>query len=233
LLRPGAVVIDIGANIGSHTLPLAKLVGSGGHVYAAEPTLYAFAKLKKNLKRNADLAKRVTAMHCYLLAKAGSVVPDTAYSSWPLNGGRGLHALHGGRPMPIGNAVALTLDEFVTKMGLSRIDLIKLDVDGAEAEVLAGARETIAHFHPPLLVEFAPQDDVERDSFSEMVHFLTSMNYDYYDVQHRRVLPHDLKALKNEILVGSSVNVLCLPKRAGFSAGRALRAHRQDRNIEQ
>lgn len=231
VLKPGAVVIDIGANIGAHTLPLAKLVGADGHVYAFEPTLYAYAKLQKNLEQNADLAKRVTALHCYLVRQAGSAVPDTVYSSWPLDGGGGLHALHGGRSMPTGDAAAVTLDDFVTQMGLSNIDLIKLDVDGAEAEVLAGARKTIAQFRPPLLVEFAPQEHEERDAFGEMVSFLASMNYTFHDFQRERVLSGELNVLREEVKIGYSINVLCLPKRgrAGEVTERAMDAHRQER----
>src|SRR4030095_4914874 len=49
LLEPGAVVLDIGANIGAHTLPMARRVGPNGKVYAFEPTQFAFQKLQNNI----------------------------------------------------------------------------------------------------------------------------------------------------------------------------------------
>jgi hypothetical protein len=49
-IKPGDVVLDIGANIGAHTLRLARLVGSSGRVLAFEPTIYAYAKLRSNLE---------------------------------------------------------------------------------------------------------------------------------------------------------------------------------------
>ena len=48
-VKPGATVLDIGANIGSHTLQLARLVGPSGRVLSFEPTDFAFGKLRKNL----------------------------------------------------------------------------------------------------------------------------------------------------------------------------------------
>src|SRR5690348_2077690 len=55
IVRPGNCVLDIGANIGAHTLTLAKLVGSAGKVFAFEPTDFAFEKLQTNLSLNPEL----------------------------------------------------------------------------------------------------------------------------------------------------------------------------------
>ena len=59
-IRPGDVVLDVGANIGAHTLVFADLVGGNGKVYAFEPTSYAVNKLTVNAKLNRSLAERVT-----------------------------------------------------------------------------------------------------------------------------------------------------------------------------
>src|SRR6266850_1982257 len=55
LIPPAAVVLDIGANVGAHTLHLARAVGEDGRVYAFEPTVYAFDKLQRNLALNPDI----------------------------------------------------------------------------------------------------------------------------------------------------------------------------------
>src|SRR5262245_26854893 len=59
VIQPRMVALDIGANIGAHTLPMSQLVGPAGQVYSFEPTLYAFEKLQKNLSLNRDLASRI------------------------------------------------------------------------------------------------------------------------------------------------------------------------------
>src|SRR5258708_21501632 len=65
LVSPGSLVLDIGANIGAHTLDLAQLVGPNGRVIAFEPTDYAFRKLGRNLDLTPELKSRATASHCF------------------------------------------------------------------------------------------------------------------------------------------------------------------------
>jgi hypothetical protein len=91
LVKPSSVVLDIGANIGIHTMLLAKLVGPSGRVLSFEATDYAVQKLRRNLDLNSQLAERVTLFHCLLAAKDGGDVPDSIYSSWPLTESKGLH----------------------------------------------------------------------------------------------------------------------------------------------
>ena len=211
LLGPGSIAIDIGANIGAHTLPMARLVGEGGHVYAFEPTVYALGRLRTNLSSNLDLAARVTAIHAYLAGRPGVTVPDAIHSSWPLENAQDLHALHRGRMMPTGNAAGLTLDAFITALEVPRVDFVKIDVDGSEAAVLAGARDTIQRFRPALLVEFAPQERGDC-AIAEIVSFLSRMQYRLHQLRRRKELPLDADALCRRIKVGSSMNVLCLPE---------------------
>lgn len=211
LLEPGSIAIDIGANIGAHTLPMARLVGESGHVYAFEPTVYALGRLRTNLSRNPDLAARVTVVHAYVAGRPGVTVPDAIHSSWPLENAQDLHVLHRGRMMPTGNAAAMTLDAFITAHEVPRVDFVKIDVDGSEAAVLAGARDTIQRFRPALLVEFAPQERGDG-AIAEIVSFLTRMRYRLHQLRRRKELPLDADALCSRIKVGSSMNVLCLPE---------------------
>src|SRR4051794_6121732 len=63
-VAPGSVVLDLGANIGAHTIPLAGLVGPQGRVHAFEASEWAFEKMSRNLAINPDLVARVSANHC-------------------------------------------------------------------------------------------------------------------------------------------------------------------------
>jgi hypothetical protein len=84
LTEPSSLVLDIGANIGAHTLLLASLVGPNGRVMAFEPTDFAFRKLRRNLDLNPQLASRVETLRCFLTANDGTSIPSAIYSSWPL-----------------------------------------------------------------------------------------------------------------------------------------------------
>src|SRR6202008_4652242 len=68
LVKPGDVALDIGANIGAHTLGLARSVGPQGRVFAFEPTDFAFQKLLQNLSLNADLQARTSPRQLLLSA---------------------------------------------------------------------------------------------------------------------------------------------------------------------
>jgi hypothetical protein len=81
LTEPSSLVLDIGANIGAHTLHLAGLVGPKGRVMAFETTDFAFGKLRRNLDLNPPLASGVEAFHCFLTASDQASVPDAIYSS--------------------------------------------------------------------------------------------------------------------------------------------------------
>lgn len=77
LVSPGGYVLDVGANIGSHTLPLALLVGSTGKVLAFEPTRFAVEKLRANAALNPDLQSHVEAHQLLLAGASTDEVPQS------------------------------------------------------------------------------------------------------------------------------------------------------------
>src|SRR6266481_4647933 len=128
LVKPSSVVLDIGANIGVHTLLLARLVGPSGRVLSFEPTEFAIQKLCRNLDLNRDLAKRVTPFHFFLASNDGADVPASIYSSWPLVEGEDLHAKHLGQPMPTNAARARSIDGVLAELGSSLEELVSFFV---------------------------------------------------------------------------------------------------------
>lgn len=211
-LSPGSVALDIGANVGAHTLPLAAAVGAGGRVIAFEPTSWAFRKLEANLDLNPALSGRVRAEHALLIGTGESAPPVEAYASWPLVGRAGLHPEHLGRLMGTGGARAVTLDAYAAETGLDRLDFVKLDVDGAEPEVLAGGAQTMACHRPAMVMELAPYLYEEASGrFESLVGFLTTNRYRATHLRTGRPLALDAHRLRMAIPAGSSLNVLCLP----------------------
>lgn len=147
-LRPyapeGALVIDVGANVGFFTLRFARWVGPEGRVIAIEPEQQNFAELTRRLEEG-KLAKRVEAHRAVADANPGEVRlvinPDHP----------GDHRLgEQGLPVP-----AVTIDGLTEHLSRTP-SLIKIDVQGAEMRVLAGAERTLQHAKPALFIEVDP-----------------------------------------------------------------------------
>lgn len=148
LVGPGSIVLDVGANIGCHTVPLASRVAPKGIVIAFEPQRLVFQLLCANAALNC-LGNVVCYPHAVGAATGVAVIPAKAPRQSFNFGGV---ALKNDGP---GERVAVTT---IDSLGLSACHLIKIDVEGMEAAVLAGAKNTIQAFHPVLFVENNRED---------------------------------------------------------------------------
>lgn len=212
LVKEGDVVLDIGANLGAHTLPLAKLAGATGCVHAFEASDDAFRRLRTNIDLNPDLEKRITTHQILLAADSAAAKPDGIPSSWPLHAGGGdrLHPVHLGCYHSVSGAVVMSLDEWAARVQLEKIDFIKLDVDGYEIDVLEGAASLMARHRPLLLMEFMPYVYPERGTtFARLLEVLSGFGY---AAESLRGEPLELVAeLAQRIPSGGSMNVLLRP----------------------
>ena len=142
LLRPGDVAIDVGANIGALTVPLARLVQPGGAVVAFEPQRTIFEVLCNNLRLN-GLAN-VTAFCRAAGSEPGTIrVPPLDYQRTNNFGGVALGGASGEEVQLV------TIDS----LALPRLRLVKVDVEGMEHDVITGARATIERLKPAIYVE--------------------------------------------------------------------------------
>ncbi len=129
------VCLDIGANVGYHSILLARLA-SEGLVFAFEPTS-TFEMLQQNIDH----------------AGVGNVTPvKRAISSRKWFGSDEIYRIWGSRPERIETEFD-TIDSFVSEMGLHRVDLIKIDIDGFDLDALWGSQETLRRFSPVVVVE--------------------------------------------------------------------------------
>jgi FkbM family methyltransferase len=209
LTEPSSLVLDVGANIGAHTLHLANLVGPKGRVMAFEPTDFAFRKLRRNLDLNPSLASRVEAFHYFLTASDGASVPKAIYSSWPLAVEAGLHAKHLGREMQTESAQARSLDSVLSESADRKVQLVKLDVDGFECDVLRGATSMLRDARPIFVFELAPYLLEERGaSLDQLLFYFIPNGYRFYDERTQKRLPSGAKELQRLLVDGESMNVI-------------------------
>jgi FkbM family methyltransferase len=146
LARPGTTAFDAGANVGLFTVPLALAVGSQGRVLAFEPAPGTVARLRENLRRNG--LENVSVVEAALGAKRGSATlvleADSAYNSTAPTP----TAAAGGAEVRVER-----LDDVWVEAGRPEVSVLKVDVEGAEVEVLAGAAELLRSGRPAVLVE--------------------------------------------------------------------------------
>lgn len=150
---PDGAVLDVGANIGTWTLPAAAHLRQG-HVYAFEPTDFAHAKLRRNLELNPQLAGRVTVTQSFVAETNSDHSSMVAYSSWPVVDvpAASVHPIHKG-VAKAAVPVQTSIDAFVREHNLPRLSLIKIDTDGHEFAVLSGALDTLRRFRPIVVFE--------------------------------------------------------------------------------
>lgn len=212
LVKPGDTVLDIGANVGAHTLPFAKWVGASGRVVAFEPTQYAYQKLLANLACNPALAERVIAEQIMLGREDIQNYETAIYSSWTIVGEAERHPKHLGELKSTTGCDMWRLDRYLAKQAIGRVDLIKLDVDGNECEVLAGAEETLGRDRPIICFELAPYVLAEHGtSIDELLDILKRHQYRIVRESNRAPLPMEGAALFRMIGDGAGINAIALP----------------------
>lgn len=163
ILRRDAVVFDIGANIGNHAVYFAQIMHAA-HVTCFEPQNVAFTVLRKNIDLN-GLSKRTTLVQTLLgertgkgeiLRHTGRNIGATAFST-----------------NDDGAFNVVSLDDYCTTHNITNVDFMKIDVEGMQLAVLAGARQLLRDLKPILWVELL----AANDEFAATNSFLETFGY--------------------------------------------------------
>mgnify|MGYP001060765249 CR=1 FL=1 len=161
--RIGETVIDIGAHIGKYTISSSKAVGGQGVVIAIEAHPENYRILERNIRLNG--LKNVKAFNlaawneeCELRIFAG----DTS----------GHHNVTTNMRMGQISVKAKAVDDIVNELSLDRVDWVKIDVEGAECEVLRGLKQTISKYRPKIVFEVAIKNT------EVALEFMQNLNHD-------------------------------------------------------
>lgn len=144
-LREGMTVFDVGAHVGELTLLFSRFVGDSGRVHAFEASRDTFGRLTAVCR--AAARRNVTLNHLALAEQEGAArlnVYDESHTAWNTRASRPL-ADYGidVAPVTTEEVEATTVDRYCERNGVARIDLLKIDVEGAELQVLLGARRML------------------------------------------------------------------------------------------
>lgn len=157
-----AVVIDVGAHVGFFTILVAK---KAKQVIAVEPEISNYSLLKENSDLNN--LKNVKALNAALTDKNST---QRLYLTRLKSVGHSLEKNFGWKYETV---KTLTLDKLVEKIGLKKIDLIKIDTEGAEVKILQGGTKTLKKYKPKLIIEMQSQKNT-----NDAIDILKSLNYD-------------------------------------------------------
>jgi len=170
LINRGDIAIDVGANIGFVSIELAGLVGEFGKVIAIEPSKNTYRKLVRTISLND--AVQITPIR---VACSNTVGREKLYSIGLSSGLKSLKTRdEGSDRKPAEDVATQPLDKIFFEMGMSRVDFIKIDVEGSELEVLLGAQQILHKYHPKIWIEFNPD---YMDSSIECWNFLSAIGY--------------------------------------------------------
>ena len=201
IVRPGDTVLDIGANIGAHTVPFAHLVGKQGKIVAFEPQRVPYYMLCANTVLNSF--QHVWCFQAGVSAAAGTMlVPDLNYEAETNFGGLSLAKEYPG--IPSYRVPVMTVDS----LQLQQCRLLKIDVEGMEQQVLHGAVETLRQRRPFLYLE-----DDRPDQSQALRALIEQLGYVAYLHQPRLFNPHNYannpQNVFSEIV---SPNLFCHPR---------------------
>ena len=199
ICKEGSIVIEAGANIGTHTLRLSQLVGKSGKVYAFEPQTIVFQTLCANMALNSVL--NVETYQMALGDENGSImIPNIDYETLNNFGGIELENIKRGKQVP-----KVKLDD---TLKLNRLDFIKIDVEGMEKQVIDGATNLIKKFKPILYVE---NDRVKKSK--DLIKTIFGLGYDIYKHNPPLFNPNNYENNKENIFGNIiSKNLLCIHK---------------------
>ena len=190
LVKRGDTAIDIGANLGYYTRPLADIVGAEGRVYAVEPVPVIFDVLKRNVagRKNVTLLNYALGSEERTIEMANDSVAAAGYF------GTGRNFVSDGELS--GEAIRFTAQmvqgsKLFAEVG--KIDFIKCDIEGYERVVIPELKPLIERHHPTVLIE------TDGDTRHEIIKMFTDMGYRAYMLEAGREVALDPKSDKDII----------------------------------
>ena len=205
-LKAGNTFIDCGANIGYFSVLANALVGKSGKVISVEANPVTFSLLETNLKTNGFGIP----IHCALTSEKGELV-----LSMPTQGGDVYSSLRKGglvkgESIQSFKVLGRSLDDLVHDLALTKVDLVKIDIEGAEMDVLRSATHLLSKFRPVVITEYGTNTWPNFGATSDDLKNL-AQSYSYqlriFDINNR-----NLTLIPQETWQSGYANVILIPE---------------------
>lgn len=204
-LRPGMTFVDIGANIGQHSMYAASIVGKEGSVYAFEPIPHVYEQLISSSKAN-NFDSIIRAKN-FAIGKEAST--ETLYISSKNIGGSSFV-----NQEESNEKITVTIKNGdIELLSLPKIDMVKIDVEGYEYEVLSGIEKSLTKNHPVMLLEFSGYfyEKQNNNHGGKILSLLKNIGYTLYDIEDDMKEIQDNEAfLSLFISKRKQTNLLCV-----------------------
>ncbi|QDU70791.1 FkbM family methyltransferase [Mucisphaera calidilacus] len=213
-LTPGMTFIDGGANLGLYSLIASRCVGDDGRVLAFEPSGREYDRACHHVALNQ--LENVTVLRAALADRPGRIgikIADEKHAGHNTLGGFVYHATQLDR---VEQVEATTLDDAVREHNLTRVDVVKLDLEGSEHAALQGAAQTLERYRPVLLMEFSdPSLRAQGSSAEALRACVESFGYRLGRIENDDA---DFEPLPDTSSLEASVNVVAMPREAARRA---------------
>lgn len=176
-----SVVLDVGANIGLHSLFFSNLA-KNGLVIAFEPSVSTFENLLKNVRTRGNILPLNIAAFDKNELKKFYITDDNAYSSLKDTGRKAI--------LKIDNILCVKIDDILLSSGLGRIDFVKIDVEGFEKNVLLGMVNIIMRYKPVIFCEIYKGEN-SNDDPEGTIELLLGKGYDAFVLKDGKSVPYE------------------------------------------
>lgn len=203
MVSQGNTVIDIGANQGEYSLWAARKVGRQGKVISFEPMDQIFEAFEENISLNPSYSNVF-----FPIKKGLSDTPGKLQLYGKPGDNEGVNTMFptSSHSVLIQEITLSTLDKELEGLGVEKVDFIKLDVEGAELQVLKGAKTTIQKFKPKWMIEINEEACIAGGyQPQDILDFLDGFGYEFYKIGLRGRLA------KINTVTDSFVNIVALP----------------------
>lgn len=201
LLKPGMTVFDVGANIGIFSLIAATKSGDTGKVYAFEPAERVYEQFQKNIQlngfKNIFLQQKGISNKTEVLSF--HLCEDDAYNSF---GEKPMRAVV--RTIPVD---VTSIDEFCFEKQIKKIDILKIDVEGAEYKVLEGGKNLLSRKEGPVIFCEYNRNIQDKNGLNQLENLLKNYEYELYFLRfglmkkfNGQSEAHDIIAVKHDQL---------------------------------